>query len=160
MAKITKTNAMRILDKNKIAYETISYDISDGQTDGISVALKIEKEINSVFKTLVTQGISKEYFVFVIPVDGELDLKKAALAVNEKKIDMIPMKELLNITGYIKGGCSPVGMKKTFKTLFHETAYKLEKIIVSGGKVGLQMELQVKDLIKITDAKVVNLIKE
>ena len=115
MTKISKTNAMRILDKEKINYKIYTYDVSDNITDGISVALKTGKKVEEVYKTLVTQGISKTFYVFVIPVDKELDLKKIAALTKEKKIDMIPMKDLLSITGYVKGGCSPVGMKKLFQ---------------------------------------------
>ena len=159
MTKISKTNAMRILDKEKINYEIYTYDVSDNITDGISVALKTGKKVEEVYKTLVTQGISKTFYVFVIPVDKELDLKKIAALTKEKKIDMIPMKDLLSITGYIKGGCSPVGMKKLFKTFFHEDILNLQTITVSGGKVGIQIELSPNDLISITKAHLGNLIK-
>lgn len=159
MTKISKTNAMRILDKEKIDYKICTYDISDDMTDGISVALKTGKKVEEVYKTLVTQGISKSFYVFVIPVDRELDLKKIAVLTKEKKIDMIPMKDLLSITGYIKGGCSPVGMKKLFKTFFHEDILNLQTITVSGGKVGIQIELVPNDLINVTKASIGDLIK-
>ncbi len=159
MTKISKTNAMRILDKEKIEYKICTYDISDDMTDGISVALKTGKKVEEVYKTLVTQGISKAFYVFVIPVDKELDLKKIAALTKEKKIDMIPMKDLLSITGYIKGGCSPVGMKKLFKTFFHEDISTLQTVTVSGGKVGIQIELPPNDLLRITKASLGNLIK-
>ena len=159
MTKISKTNAMRILDKEKINYKIYTYDVSDNITDGISVALKTGKKVEEVYKTLVTQGISKTFYVFVIPVDKELDLKKIAALTKEKKIDMIPMKDLLSITGYVKGGCSPVGMKKLFQTFFHEDILNLQTITVSGGKVGIQIELSPNDLISITKASLGNLIK-
>ena len=159
MTKISKTNAMRILDKEKINYKIYTYDVSDNITDGISVALKTGKKVEEVYKTLVTQGISKTFYVFVIPVDKELDLKKIAALTKEKKIDMIPMKDLLSITGYVKGGCSPVGMKKLFQTFFHEDILNLQTITVSGGKVGIQIELSPNDLISITKAHQGNLIK-
>ena len=159
MTKISKTNAMRILDKEKIDYKICTYDISDDMIDGISVALKTGKKVEEVYKTLVTQGISKTFYVFVIPVDKELDLKKIAALTKEKKIDMIPMKDLLSITGYVKGGCSPVGMKKLFQTFFHEDILNLQTITVSGGKVGIQIELSPNDLISITKAHLGNLIK-
>ena len=159
MAKISKTNAMRILDKEKIEYKIYTYDISDDMTDGISVALKTGKMVEEVYKTLITQGLSKTYYVFVIPVDKELDLKKIATLTKEKKIDMIPMKDLLNITGYIKGGCSPVGMKKLFQTFFHKDIINLHSITVSGGKVGMQIELSPNDLINVTKAHTGDLIK-
>ena len=159
MTKTSKTNAMRILDKEKINYKIYTYDVSDNITDGISVALKTGKKVEEVYKTLVTQGISKTFYVFVIPVDKELDLKKIAALTKEKKIDMIPMKDLLSITGYVKGGCSPVGMKKLFQTFFHEDILNLQTITVSGGKVGIQIELSPNDLISITKASIGNLIK-
>ena len=159
MTKISKTNAMRILDKEKINYKIYTYDVSDNITDGISVALKTGKKVEEVYKTLVTQGISKTFYVFVIPVDKELDLKKIAALTKEKKIDMIPMKDLLSITGYVKGGCSPVGMKKLFQTFFHEDILNLQTITVSGGKVGIQIELSPNDLISITKAHLGKLIK-
>lgn len=136
-----KTNAMRILDQKKITYKVNEYDISDGRIDGISVAEKTGADPAKVFKTLVTQGTSKNYYVFVIPVLDELDLKEAARVSGEKKIEMIPMKDLLKITGYIKGGCSPIGMKKNFKTFIHKSSMEHETIMVSGGKQGLQIEL-------------------
>jgi Cys-tRNA(Pro)/Cys-tRNA(Cys) deacylase len=136
-----KTNAMRILDQKKITYKVNEYDISDGRIDGISVAEKTGADPAKVFKTLVTQGTSKNYYVFVVPVLEELDLKEAARVSGEKKIEMIPMKDLLKITGYIKGGCSPIGMKKNFKTFIHKSSMEHETIMVSGGKQGLQIEL-------------------
>lgn len=146
--KITKTNAMRILDKNKIKYNIYEYEAKDGEIDGISVALKTGKNIEEVFKTLVTQGSSKTFYVFCIPVYNELDLKKAANSVNEKNIEMINPKDLMKITGYIRGGCSPIGMKKLFTTVFDETINSLEKVTVSAGKIGYQIEIIPQDLIK------------
>lgn len=141
-----KTNAMRILDQKKITYKVNEYDVSDGRIDGISVAEKTGVDPEKVFKTLVTQGASKNYYVFVIPVLEELDLKAAAKVSGEKKVEMIPMKDLLKITGYIKGGCSPVGMKKSFKTFLHNSSKDQDSIMVSGGKQGLQIELSPRDL--------------
>ena len=141
-----KTNAMRILDQKKITYKVNEYDVSDGRIDGISVAEKTSADPEKVFKTLVTQGASKNYYVFVIPVLEELDLKAAAKVSGEKKVEMIPMKDLLKITGYIKGGCSPVGMKKSFKTFLHNSSKDQDSIMVSGGKQGLQIELSPRDL--------------
>lgn len=141
-----KTNAMRILDQKKITYKVNEYDVSDGRIDGISVAEKTGADPEKVFKTLVTQGASKNYYVFVIPVLEELDLKAAAKVSGEKKVEMIPMKDLLKITGYIKGGCSPVGMKKSFKTFLHSSSVNQDTIMVSGGKQGLQIELSPRDL--------------
>ena len=145
-----KTNAMRILDKNKIAYEVMEYDTSDGAIDGISVAKKAGLDANMVFKTLATQSNDREFIVFVVPVGGELDLKKAAKAAGVKSVSMIPQKLLLPNTGYIHGGCSPVGMKKLFRTFFDITAVNQQKIAVSAGKVGEQMILSPDDLKLVT----------
>ena len=145
-----KTHAMRILDKNKIAYEVMEYDTSDGAIDGISVAKKAGLDANMVFKTLVTQSNDREFIVFVVPVGGELDLKKAAKAAGVKSVSMIPQKLLLPNTGYIHGGCSPVGMKKLFRTFFDITAVNQQKIAVSAGKVGEQMILSPDDLKLVT----------
>lgn len=150
--KSGKTNAMRILDKEKIAYTMMTYKTDDGKIDGVSVAAKIGREPGVVYKTLISQGASKAYYVFVIPVEAELDLKKAAKAVGEKKIDMIPVKEITQVSGYIRGGCSPIGMKKPFPTMIDEQAQSLEMMIVSGGQIGVQIELQVEDLAKATKA--------
>ncbi|MFI8712308.1 Cys-tRNA(Pro) deacylase [Brevibacillus brevis] len=145
-----KTNAMRILDKEKIAYTMLTYATDDGKIDGIAVAQKIGREKNVVYKTLISQGTSKSYYVFVIPVEAELDLKKAAKAVGEKKIEMIPVKEITKVSGYIRGGCSPVGMKKLFPTVIDQRAQSLETIIVSGGNIGVQIEMSVEGLLQAT----------
>ena len=149
---MTKTNAMRILDKNKIKYEVIEYDISDGKIDGVSVAEKTNQDVKEVYKTLVTQGNSKALYVFVIPVNSELNLKKAAKVCGEKKIDMIHVNDIFKLTGYIRGGCSPVGMKKLYKTFIHKDGEALERICVSGGKKGLQVKLSPQDLSKCANA--------
>jgi Cys-tRNA(Pro)/Cys-tRNA(Cys) deacylase len=149
-----KTNAMRILDKSGISYNTYTYDHSDGLLDGISVAEKIEKPIEQVYKTLVTQGITREYYVFLIPVFGELDLKAAAKAVSEKAIEMIKVTDINKATGYIRGGCSPIGMKKEYKTVLDISCKELSTIIVSAGKIGHQIELSPKDLIKLINARI------
>lgn len=156
---VSKTNAMRILDKNKISYNAITYDTTDGKIDGISVAKKIGKTVDQVYKTLVGQG-KVEIYVFIIPVHNELDFKKSANATNEKKIELIHVKDINKITGYIRGGCSPLGMKKQFKTFIHESALELEHIIVSGGKIGLQIELKPIELKDIIGAEFIDLIKE
>jgi Cys-tRNA(Pro)/Cys-tRNA(Cys) deacylase len=155
----SKTNAMRILDAEKKTYEMITYEVADGKVDGVSVAHKINKDVKSVYKTLVAQGHSKQLYVFVIPVEEELDLKKAAKTVNEKKVEMIAVKDIQKLTGYIRGGCSPIGMKKRFPTLLDIKADQLEKIIVSGGKIGMQIELEVTDLIDIIKGNMVDLTK-
>lgn len=141
---------MRILDKEKIAYTMLTYATDDGKIDGIAVAKKIGREESVVYKTLISQGTSKAYYVFVIPVEAELDLKKAAKAVGEKKIEMIPVKEITKISGYIRGGCSPVGMKKSFPTVVDQRAQSLETIIVSGGNIGVQIELTPENLLRAT----------
>lgn len=148
MSKI-KTNVMRILDSNNIKYNVFTYDNKDGKIDGISVAEKIGKTVEVVYKTLVTQGASKEIFIFVIPVNEEIDFKKAARVANEKSIDMINVKDINKLTGYIRGGCSPVGMKKNYKTFINKTAETLDEIVVSGGKIGVQIQLNPQDLINI-----------
>lgn len=160
MSKITKTNAMRILDSNKIDYDVLSYENKDGKIDGVSVAQKIGRDVKEVYKTLVTQGSSKEYYVFVIPVNEELDFKKAARVSGEKSVEMIEVNDINKVTGYIRGGCSPVGMKKCYKTFINSSAEELDKIIVSGGKIGLQIFLEVKDLVSIISAKLEDVTKK
>lgn len=151
-----KTNAMRILDSKKIAYKHYEYDPET--TDGVLVAALLGQPREKVFKTLVTAASSKNHYVFVIPVGETLDLKKAAKAVGEKSVAMIKQKELLPLTGYIHGGCSPVGMKKQFKTLIHESAEGLSTICVSAGHVGNQIELSVDELIALVRAELCDLI--
>ncbi|MGP9043790.1 Cys-tRNA(Pro) deacylase [Cytobacillus kochii] len=148
-----KTNAMRLLDQSKVSYEIMTYDVADGKIDGLSVAEKTGKSGQMVFKTLVTAGASKQNYVFVIPVDKELDMKKAAKASGEKKIEMIHVKDIQKITGYIRGGCSPIGMKKQYPTIIDASAKDLKSMIVSGGKLGTQIELTLQDLIKMTSAE-------
>ncbi|WP_163100769.1 Cys-tRNA(Pro) deacylase [Peribacillus alkalitolerans] len=157
--KKVKTNAMRILDKEKISYEMMTYRADDGKIDGVSVAQKIGRKEEVVYKTLVSQGSSKGNYVFVIPVETELDLKKAAKAVGEKKVEMILVKDILKVTGYIRGGCSPIGMKKLFPTFIDESAKALDTIIVSGGNIGVQIELKIDDLVKVIKGQVVDLTK-
>ena len=159
MAKIKKTNALRILDKNKIDYTVYSYDTSDGKNDGLSAAKKNGKDPKIVYKTLVSQGNSKEFYVFVIPVSGELDLKKAATVTKEKKVEMIPVKKLLSLTGYVKGGCSPIGMKKLLKTFIDSSSDKLENIIVSAGKLGMHIEIEPQSLAKVVEAEIQDVLK-
>ena len=158
-AKLIKTNAMRILDSNKVSYEVITYESNDGKIDGVSVAHKIGVDASHVFKTLVAQGTSKELYVFVIPVAEELNLKEAAIISGEKKVEMIPVKDILKHTGYIRGGCSPIGQKKEYKTFIHESAKKLDFIIVSAGKIGYQIKINPNDLINIVSGNYENLIK-
>ncbi len=159
MAKIKKTNAMRLLEKKKIEFEVMTYDNKDGKIDGISVASKIGRNPESVYKTLVTEGASGEHYVFVIPVTEELDLKKAARVSGEKKMQMIHVKDILKLTGYIRGGCSPIGMKKPFKTFIEKSADKLEKMVVSGGMIGLQMELEPYKLLDAVNGEMSDIVK-
>ncbi|KLV27498.1 Cys-tRNA(Pro) deacylase [Niallia circulans] len=155
---ITKTNAMRILDAEKISYSVHTYENKDGKMDGISVAGKIGKEIEMVYKTLVVKDTGNGIYVFVIPVEAELDLKKAAKVVNAKKLEMIAVKDIQKTTGYIRGGCSPIGMKKKYETILDESVNKQSTIIVSGGKIGVQIELAVNNLIQVTEARVEDVI--
>lgn len=141
MVKQKKTNVMRILDAKGIPYQSATYDDSDNMIDGVTVAHMIGRDPAIVYKTLVTIGKSQTHYVFVIPVAKDLDLKKAAAAVKEKKIDMIPVKQITAVTGYIKGGCSPIGMKKLYETVFDMSARSHSTIIFNGGKVGTQVEI-------------------
>ena len=142
-----KTNVMRILDQKKIPYISHCY-LNTGAISGIEVAEVLKEDPKKVFKTLVTISSSNHYYVFVIPVAEELDLKKAAKAVNEKSISMLKQKDLLPLTGYIHGGCSPIGMKKVFKTVVHVSAKSLDTIMISAGKIGYQVELNYQELEK------------
>ena len=152
-----KTNVMRILDKAKINYEYYTYD-GDGSTTGVQVAQMLQQDPRRVFKTLVTVGKSKNYYVFVIPVAEEIDFKKAARVVGEKSLEMLPLKDLTTVTGYIRGGCTSVGMKKKFKTTIQEDAMLLEKIVVSGGRRGLQLVLKPDDLLVAAEAEYADVI--
>ena len=151
-----KTNVMRILEQKNINYKSYNY-INTDAISGIDVANALKQNPNQVFKTLVTVGNTKTNYVFLIPVNKELDLKKAANAVKEKSITMIKTKELLPLTGYIHGGCSPIGMKKQFKTVIDITAKDFETIIFSGGKIGYQVEVFLEDLRKIIDFELVDI---
>ena len=147
-AKIEKTNAMRTLDQKKVAYKSHTYGDTEA-ISGVEVAEVLGQNPEMVFKTLVTTGKTGEHYVFMIPVAEELDLKKAASAVGEKSIEMLKSKELLPLTGYIHGGCSPIGMKKFFRTVVHSTAQNFETIMFSAGKIGYQVELPAADLEKV-----------
>ncbi|MGM0896825.1 MAG: Cys-tRNA(Pro) deacylase [Bacillota bacterium] len=155
--KAAKTNAARILDREKIDYEPLYYSTDDGKVDGVSVAAKIGSPVENVYKTLVAAGSSKDHYVFLVPVAEELDLKLAAKACGEKKIEMVPVKEILPLTGYVRGGCSPFGMKKPFSTFVAEEAALLEEMIVSAGKVGAQLKLAPKDLLNVTKGELAEL---
>lgn len=156
--KDIKTNAMRILERNNVPFEINTYEC-DEFTDGITVALKNGQEPEMSYKTLVTEGKSKNYYVFVIPVAEELDLKKAAASVGEKSVEMIHVKDINKITGYIRGGCTPLGMKKKYVTVIDRSAEKWDKIIISGGRIGSQIILSPYDLAKTADAVFGEIIK-
>lgn len=160
MNKEKKTNAMRILDSRKIEYKKFSYDTKDGKIDGVSVASKTGKKITEVYKTLVAEGTSRELYLFVLPVAMELDLKKAAKICKEKKIDLIAVKDLFTKTGYVRGGCSPIGMKKSYKTFIDKSAELIDTITISGGKIGLQIELKLSDLIKLIQGTTADIVKD
>lgn len=145
MAKETKTNAMRILEKQKVPYECITYEC-DEFIDGLHTAEKTGAPVEQSFKTLMVQGRSRQYYVLVIPISEEIDLKAAAKVVGEKSIEMIPVKEITAVTGYIRGGCSPIGMKKQYPTYIHSSAQKYEKVYVSGGRIGTTLCLSPEDL--------------
>ena len=147
-----KTNAVRIVEKSKIPFTVQTYDHSDGAIDGVSVAAKLGQDPAQVYKTLVTRGASKNLYVFVIPVAKELHLKKAAKTVGEKSIEMIHVSEINKLTGYIRGGCSPIGMKKLYTTTIDVSAEELERIFVSAGKIGMQLGVNPKDLAKLVNA--------
>lgn len=154
--KQKKTNAMRMLDRQKIKYNVNTYEISDEHMDGTEVAHKVGIEDKYVYKTLVLENSHHQHFVFIIPVSETLDMKAAANAVNEKKLQLMPLDELKNVTGYIRGGCSPIGMKKQFQTIVDQQATCIDSLYISGGERGVQIEMTVDDLIKITNAKVLN----
>lgn len=159
MSKI-KTNAMRILDFNKINYRMHSYECKKGEhLDGVEVAHQIGKDVSQVYKTLVAQGSSKNIYVYVIPVDKNLDLKKAAKVANEKNMAMINVNDINKFTGYIRGGCSPIGMKKLYKTFVNETAKVLDTIVVSAGKIGYQVELSPEELQQLIKCEFEDIIK-
>ena len=157
MKKNEKTNVMRVLDQKKIPYTAHLYR-PDASLSGEEIAGILKEDAGKVFKTLVTQGKSGQYYVFVIPVAEELDLKKAARASGEKAVSMIKQKELLPLTGYVHGGCSPIGMKKAFPTVIHQSAESLETMIFSAGKIGYQVELAPSDLQKLTRCTFANII--
>jgi len=149
--KEEKTNVMRLLDQKGVAYVPHAYD-PGGPLDGVSVAEQLGQDPQQVFKTLVTRGASGAYYVFDIPAPETLDLKKAAKAAGEKSVAMLPQKELLPLTGYVHGGCSPLGMKKQFPTVFHETVILFDTIFVSAGRIGSQVEIAPDALMELTGA--------
>ena len=159
MAKEVKTNAMRILEANSIEYRELILDIKEA-LDGVTCANMLGLELESTFKTLVTIGKSGEHYVFVVPVAEKLSLKKAAAAVGEKNVEMIPMKELLKVAGYVHGGCSPIGMKKVFTTVIDETAILFDKIVFSGGKIGYFIEVNPMDVEKVIPVKFIDIVED
>ena len=158
--KEQKTNVMRLLDQKKIPYKKHSYSCGGEPPDGVTVASLLGEPPGKVFKTLVCQGADKAWLVFVIPADKELDLKKAARASGEKSVALIHVKELLPLTGYVRGGCSPIGMKKLFPTFFDRSAEHQETVLVSAGKIGLQTELSPQDLARLTQGVFADLTKD
>ncbi|PID15219.1 Cys-tRNA(Pro) deacylase [Sporosarcina sp. P34] len=157
--KLPKTNAIRIIESEKIPYEIHSYQTNDGQNDGVSVANKTNVSVSTVYKTLVAMASKTDLLVFIIPVSDELDLKKAAKTAGFKKVEMLPMKELTKETGYVRGGCSPIGMKREFPTFIDQQAETLDYMYVSAGKVGLQMKLSPQDLARVAKAQFSDLVK-
>ena len=156
----TKTNAMRMLDRAGVPYQVHTYDPGDGLIDGVSVAAKTGQDPGQVYKTLVAKGAGGGPLVFVIPVAAELDLKKAARAAGEKSVAMVHVSELLPLTGYVRGGCSPVGMKKRYPTFFQQEMLGLPAVLVSGGRVGVQVELDPRRLAQVTEARGADLIRD
>lgn len=158
MKKEAKTNAMRILDRNKISYKEHLYE-SDGFADGVTIANKLNQPTERVFKTLVAVGKSRNYYVFVVPVAEELNLKASAAAVGEKSVEMIHVKDINSVTGYIRGGCSPIGMKKQFKTVINDSAQNFDNIIFSGGRRGAQIEMNPNELADLIGADFAHIIQ-
>lgn len=158
MSGINKTNAARLLDKAKIKYELVPYEVDENDLAATHIATQLGEDIRQVFKTLVLKGDKTGHFVCVVPGDAEVDLKKASKVSGNKKVDLIPMKELLPTTGYIRGGCSPVGMKKAFPTYFHSTCMDFDYIYVSAGVRGLQLKIAPADLVKYVRASIAEII--
>lgn len=159
MGKETKTNAMRILEHNKIPYRLNQYECKEF-VDGVHIADQLGQSYDMSFKTIVTVGKGGGYFVFVLPVDKELDLKKAARAAGEKNVELLPVKDINRVTGYIRGGCTPIGMKKQYPVIIHESALEHEEIIISGGRLGEQIFLSPKDLIAVTGGRAEDIVSE
>lgn len=161
MKKIQKTNAMRFLDQHKVEYIAHTYDHKEGDpVDGVHVANMLHQPVDAVYKTLVTQANTKEFLVYMLPVEKELDLKKCAKVAGVKSCEMIHVKDINKITGYIRGGCSPLGMKKQFRTFIDEDCLKQDNIYFSAGKIGMQIEMSPKDLEGLIGLKPVDITKE
>ena len=159
MGKEVKTNAMRILDRNKVSYEILQYEC-DEFIDGLHTAEKTGASVEQSFKTLVMQGKTGGYYVFVIPIAEEVDLKEAAKAVGEKSVEMIHVKDITKITGYVRGGCSPLGMKKQFQTVIHESAKNYPKIYISGGRIGTSIKVNPEDLMRVVKGTYADIIRK
>lgn len=159
MSKEVKTNAMRILDRNKIPYKLNVYECEEF-IDGVHIADQLGQDYAISFKTLVMIGKSRQYYVFAIPIDKEVDMKKAARAVGEKSLEMVHVKDINQVTGYIRGGCTPIGMKKNYPTVIHESAKNLEVMIISGGRLGTQIFLAPEDLRRVTKGEYADIIAE
>ncbi len=159
MAKEQKTNAMRILEKQNIPHTVNTYEC-DEFVDGVTVADTLGQPYERSFKTLVAVGKSGGHIVFVVPIAEELDMKAAARAAGEKSVELIPVKELFALTGYIRGGCTPIGMKKTFPTVIHESVLDFDTVIISGGRIGAQILLNPRDLVRVTRAKTADIIRK
>lgn len=158
--KHKKTNAMRMLDRAKIDYEVKTFEVEEGHMDGERVAELVGENVQDVFKTLVLENAAHEHFVFVVPVSGSLDMKVAAHVVNEKKLQLMPLDHLKQVTGYIRGGCSPIGMKHLFPTTIDQSASLRDKIIVSGGQRVVQIVLQLEDLVSMTNAQLEDIVQK
>ena len=159
MGKEVKTNAMRILERSKIPYKLNRYECKEF-IDGVHIADMLGQRYDMSFKTIVTIGKSVGYYVFALPVDKELDLKKAAKAASEKNVELLPVKDINKVTGYIRGGCTPIGMKKQYPVIIHESALVFDEIIISGGRIGEQIFISPKDLLSVTNGKTADVIKE
>lgn len=156
MGKEAKTNAMRLLERNKIPYEVLNYEC-DEFIDGLHTAEATGAPVEQSFKTLVMQGKSGQFYVYVVPIADEVDLKAAAKAVGEKSVEMIHVKDITKITGYVRGGCSPLGMKKMFPTVIDESAKNFAEIYVSGGRIGLTLKMKPQDLVAVTNAQLADI---
>lgn len=159
MGKEVKTNAMRILERSKIPYKLNRYECKEF-IDGVHIADMLGQRYDMSFKTIVTIGKSGGYYVFALPVDKELDLKKVAKAASEKNVELLPVKDINKVTGYIRGGCTPIGMKKQYPVIIHESALVFDEIIISGGRIGEQIFISPKDLLSVTNGKTADVIKE
>lgn len=159
MGKVKKTNAMRLLEQENITYDYKSYKTRDGKNDGVSVAKKVNEPLEKVFKTLVVVSDQRNIYVCMVPVNEQLSLKKVADIFNEKNIEMLDLSKLQSKTGYVKGGCSPIAMKNEYPTVIHESALNEESIVFSAGKVGMQLKMNIEDLIKVIDGKVGDIVQ-